>query len=236
MLYKHKFGIFYKDDNFNEIFSVRDSIQSLSANDEIICGSQKYAVNSILILSEPEQVNLAFEIIREKDKGVSAYHGKMEVRDFTGDSLMLSDVVLASDINLGDEETGTIQRGVYRILPNPTRTFSRENKPFIFYEIYNLQKGENNLTNFEQEITIRKKEDESSLSSVINSFLDVIGFDSKGNEISLSSNYSTIETDPQIYLQLDLNDYEPGEYVISVSIKDKISSRETNRIAKIVWL
>ena len=175
LFYKHKFGIFYKDTNFNDIFSIRDSISSLSINDEIISGSKKYAVNSILILSKPEQINLAFEIIREKIK-----------------------VFLHTAANFAYEKAGAIQRGNYKILPNPTDTFDNKDKPFIYHEIYNLKKDKNNLTSFEQEITVTEAEDNSELSDVINSFLDVIGFDSKGKEITLSSKYNTIENDPQI--------------------------------------
>jgi hypothetical protein len=116
------------------------------------------------------------------------------------------------------------------ILPNPTKYFNNKLPLYLYYEVYNLAKGQNNLTDFEQRITIQKKEE----GGIFSSFLDAIGIDKSGNKVSLSSNYQTQEKDPQMYLQLDMNSYEPGDYIINVSAKDKISGAETSSSAELI--
>lgn len=56
-------------------------------------------INTEKLVSPPDSGNLAFEIIRDKDKGVSSYHGKFKLRNFYSTSLEISDIVLASVVD-----------------------------------------------------------------------------------------------------------------------------------------
>ena len=55
------------------------------------------------------------------------------------------------------------------------------------------------------------------------------------SSIGITSKYQTKEKDSRIYLQLDINGYEPGNYILSVKIKDNISGKETEKISNLIW-
>ncbi|NJD21631.1 MAG: GWxTD domain-containing protein [Melioribacter sp.] len=217
-------ALFMFDGYFNKKFENKKTISFVKE-------SSNSVVNSLLMELAPQAGNLAFEMMRKKDKGVTAYHGKYNIKNFSGDELKISDVVLASQVEIDKEINGSIKRNNISVLPNPTRSFTKNDQLFLYFEIYNLAKNKNSTTDFEQKITIQKKEE----GGVVNSLLSVVGLDKEGNKVTLSSKYQTQEKDPQMYLQLDMNEYEPGEYVITVTVKDNVSGKEVSNQTEIKW-
>ncbi len=217
-------GLFMFDKNFNKQSEYRKTYDSGNFSSE-------YVVNYVEMTLSPQSGNLAFEMMRKKDKGVAAYHGKYNVKNFSSDKLNISDVVLASNVETEQNINGAFKRNNISILPNPTKSFSKNNQLYLYYEIYNLKLNTNNLTDFEQKITIQKKEE----SGVINSLLSVVGLDKEGKKIALTSKYQSQEKDPQMYLQLDMSRYEPGKYVVTVSIKDNATEKEVSSQTEINW-
>ncbi len=217
-----------------DVFMFDENLNKQQEIKEIIEGNVVYKdffVNSHQFRSNPQMGNLAFEMVRKKDKGVTAYHGKYTVKDYSGEELKMSDIVLASQVELEEEIKGGIKRDNIFVLPNPARAFSSDEKIFLYFEIYNLERNTNNTTDFEQRISIHKKEE----GGVLSSLLSVVGLDKKGEKVSLTSKYQTREKDPQMYLQLDMSKYEPGEYVLTVTIKDKVTGKEVSGGTEIKW-
>jgi len=217
-------GLFMFDNNFNKKY---ENKKTESLTDQ----SSDFVVNTLVMTLQPLSGNLAFEMERKKDKGVAAYHGKYIVKNYSGDEIKISDIVLASNVETDQTINGAIKRNNISILPNPTKSFGKSDQLFLYYEIYNLKQNTNSLTDFEQKITIQKKEE----GGVINSLLSVVGLDKEGKKVSLTSKYQTQERDPQMYLQLDMTKYEPGEYVITVTIKDTVNGKETSDQTEINW-
>ena len=153
----------------------------------------------------------------------------------------LSDIVLASKISSESKIDGRINRltssgSVYSILPNPTGIFSKDQEMYIYYEAYNLEKNENGFTDFEQTILLKKSDEEGvSIGKLFGSVLKFVGLKDKDQEVSLTTKYQTKDKDSQVYLQLDMSDYEPGNYLLTVRIKDKISGRVQESSAKLTW-
>ncbi len=217
-------GLIMLDKGFNKYYSYKNTITFPDI-------TENYSINSLKISSPPQYGNLAFEMIRKKDKGVTAYHGKYTVKDYSGEELKMSDVVLALQVETNQDIIGSIKRNNISVLPNPDRTFNKNEQLNIYFEIYNLTRNANNTTDFEQRISIQKKEE----GGVLGSLLGVVGLDKKGEKVSLTSKYQTQEKDPQMYLQLDMSKYEPGEYVLTVMIKDNINGKEVSGSTEIKW-
>ncbi len=229
------YGLFFFDKYMSSVFEKRDTLTEISTNPKIKFGKDStLVVNSIKAVIPPQEGNFSFETIRNNDKGVFSTRGKYTVKDFSKDYLQMSDIILASDIKSTDAAVTTIKRGEYNILPNPVKTFSKNIPMFIFFEVYNLQKDNSNLTNFEQQITIREKSGDTP-SDILNSLGDIIGFSDEGEEITLSSNYSTLESNQKINLELDMSDYDEGEYIIQVTIKDNVAGKETASSVNLTW-
>ena len=229
------YGVFLFDKYMNPIVELRDSLIKFDNSNSVkIDEENSYFVKSLYSSLPPKEGNFAFEVQRKNDKGIATNRAKLKVKRFPKSDVLLSDIVLASDVKIADASGTTIKRGEYNILPNPVATFSDDTPLFLYFEIYNLQKDSSSLTNFEQQITIQEKEEEG-LSGILNSFTDFIGIDSKGDKITLSSTYSTLESEPRIYLQLQMNDYDESEYIIGVIIKDNISGKEVTGTANLIW-
>ncbi|MFA7421096.1 MAG: GWxTD domain-containing protein [Melioribacteraceae bacterium] len=219
----YEVGLFFNDRNFNRKYEKKETISKIAVNEALYN-------NSLYMQAVPQSGNLAFEMMRKKDKGVAAYHGKFNVRSFKDAELQLSDLVFASQIELETKLVGSIQRKNISVVPNPTNQFSNSARLYLYYEIYNL-KARNSITDFEQIITLQKKGEDGVLGSV----LSVVGLEGKGNKVMLTSNYQTQEQDAQMYLQLDMGKYEPGSYQITVTIKDKYTGKTVSADSEIEW-
>ena len=172
-----------------------------------------------------------FEIIRNSDKGVSTHHGKFRMRNYNSTSLQMSDVVLASKVERNTTVAGWINRKDYSILPNPMGTFSKDQDLYIYYEVYNLAKGLKGLTDFEQIIILKKKGEEGiSIGQLVGSVLKFIGVQGDEQQVGLASKYQTNDKDSQIFLQLDMTDYDPGNYLLTVRIKDNITEKKAKKM------
>ena len=232
----YNLGIFFFDDYFNTIFDKKDSISHISKNFSVpVPGGKDMIVNSIGVQAKPDSGHFAFEIKRSSDQGVFSKHEKLKVEYFGAGKLGLSDIVLASNISVSEDIHLPLKRRGVEILPNPMRTFSAGDKPYIYFEIYNLELSKKSEAEFEQKITVRKKDERSSLAKVFNSVLNIVGIGSEIKKLTMSNHYKTATPDPQIYFQLDLNNYEPGDYYITAEITDKISGESASRSALLHW-
>lgn len=216
-------GIYLFDKNHNKMTEKISEFPPLYSN-------TKLTINNLMLSSVPREGNIAFEILRKKDNGTFTYHDLFKVKNYPEKDLSMSDLVMCFDVGRS-EYLPYIKRNDTYILPNPSNYFTQEMQLFIYYEINNLFLNTNNITDFEQKITIQKKEE----GGVINSLLSVVGLDKEGKKIALTSKYQSQEKDPQMYLQLDMSRYEPGKYVVTVSIKDNATEKEVSSQTEINW-
>ncbi len=232
---KHIYGLYFMDRNYNDIFSFKDSILAFSNEREIILNNDSLlAINSIEMNVKPDSGILAFEVIRGYDKGVAANHFSFKARNFNNNNLQLSDILLASHIGFNNSEEGSIKRKDINILPNPTKSFSKNGKVFLYFEIYNLNQNVNLQTDFSQNITVKNKNDKTGLEKAVNGVLSIFGINEKQKQLTISNNYQTHDPDPQMYLQLDMSNYDTGNYIITINIKDNISGKSVREETELV--
>ncbi|MEW6194233.1 MAG: GWxTD domain-containing protein [Bacteroidota bacterium] len=222
----HSAGLFFFDKNYYKIFENKKSFPFEQKKNKI--------VNTLHSSAVPDSGFISFEVLRNNDNGVHAFKEKFTVKNYSGSTLMLSDIVLADQISPDSNFVNGFERKDISLLPNPANSFGTNNLPYLYYEVYNLKKGENNLTDFEQEITIETAEEKSGFEEFLSSVGSIFGLGG-ADKITLTSNYKTLETDPQIFLQIDMNEYEPGNYKITLLVKDNLGGTETTRTALFYW-
>lgn len=232
---KHICGLFFMDKSYNDIYSFKDSISAFTSEREInINPDSIIVVNSIEMKVKPDSGILAFEVIRNYDKGVSSNHFNFKTRNFNSNNLMLSDILLASNINFDNTKACSIKRKNINILPNPVNSFTKNDKVYLYYELYNLNQNVNLETNFSQNITVKNKNDESGLGKALSGVLSIFGLNENQKQLTISNNYQTHDPDPQMYLQLDMSNYNPGNYIITINIKDNISGKSAKEETELV--
>lgn len=73
------------------------------------------------------------------------------------------------------------------------------------------------------------------ISKTFSPVLKFVGIDNEEKFVVITSNYHTKDKDSQIYLQLDMSGYEPGNYILTIKIKDNVSEKETEQNTKLIW-
>lgn len=231
----HEAGIFFFDKYFEPVFTRRFIQHPIDYNNSIEVDSARYNVNSLYARSKPDSGKISFEIIRTLDNAVATDQKGYVVRNFDNRNLELSDIVLASDIQANNAKNYPITRQNITILPNPTGTFNKDHQIYLYYEVYNLSNTGQGTTDFNQDIILQKKEEKGLLGKIFSPVLKTVGLDNQQKQVSLTSNYQTKDRNSHVYLQLDMSNYEPGNYVLTIRIKDNISGKETEQNTELSW-
>lgn len=215
----HKYGIFfYKDDSPIETKKLNRLLDLNYKRDLNLSLHEKYKVNSLQTDLPSDSGTLAFELIRDIDQGVFANRTKIRIKEFDKTELSMSDIILASDIDKNDDLA--IKRKDLKILPNPLNMFTSINQIFIYYEVYNLNSDKSGTSTFEQRIKISKIDEENDIGDILNSVLGFIGLSEAEDQITLSTKYQSYEKNAQVYLQVDMNKYDKGDYNLVVEVED----------------
>jgi GWxTD domain-containing protein len=228
-LYNHEWGLFFFDSLYNPIVKLKKDVPWLPVSHKIkTSGDSSLLVNSLKMTVYPDTGMLAFEIIRNSDKGVSSNHFNFKVKKFKPYKLGISDLILASKIEKNNSSMASIIRGNIDLLPNPANTFSAIEPLYLYYELYNLKLDENGFNNYEQKLVIKRVDHSSSFSKTVNSLLNIVGMGKKEEEVIVTTNYQTEGKDPQMYFKVEMNDYKPGNYIIKIIVKDNLSGKEVS--------
>lgn len=224
----YKIGFFFFDKKYYE--KSRKTIDiPVNRNDE--------SIKNLFVTLQPDSGYVAFEMIRDIDKGTFSSHRNFTVKKFSNTGLDISDLLIAGDVSLDKKGAEYFKRSDIYIKPYVQNEFEKREPIYLYYEIYNLEKDNQGLTDFEQSLIIsdNSAEQKSGLSKLFSSITNFLGITSE-QKITLKSNYKTLEANPQIYFQLDLNNFDPGEYQIKIVIKDNLSGNEMEIDRLIKWL
>ena len=223
----YRIGFFHLDKEYQENFRTTQDI-SVNRNDRL--------PKNLLVTLQPDSGYIAFEMIRNIDNGTFSSHMNFIIKKFSNNFFDMSDLLIANDISTELKTDGYFRRNEIYIKPHIENNFTKTDPLFLYYEIYNLEKDSEGLTNFEQSLIISEysEGEKTGLSNFFSSIINFLGLTSD-QKITLKSNYKTLEKNPQIYFQLDLNNFEPGEYLIKIVIKDNLRGNEKEIEKKIIW-
>lgn len=227
---KYETGIFVFDDDFNTLFEKRSNYNKERVERILAYKSNVDKVDNIKFDMPSDSVSLAFEIRKLSDSSFYSYHALIEGPNFSTKSLDVSDLMIATAVDMNKEIPGAIKRKDIYVVPKVKLKFRNDETIYLYYEAYNLLKRKDGLTDFEQVVTIKENsenESENGLEKFLNGIKDFL-FGSK-SKISLSASYRTKETDSQQYMQIDFSRLPAGIYDLILEVKDKISGQMTER-------
>jgi len=234
--FAHKYGLFFRSNQTDLQQKRIKSINELTPNRKLKLGlNNEVHINSIMFEAKPDTGQLAFEIIMKQDNAISTNHFDFKIKKFKEDELDISDIILAARVDNSSTKYTSIKRRDLSILPNPLQTFYNTNDIYIYYEIYNLTLDDNNSANFEQRITISKPSEETGIGNVLNSVLGFFGLGDEDDKVTLATNYQSFDRNTQVFLQLDMGNYEKGNYIIRIIIEDKLSDNIVSEETLLRW-
>jgi hypothetical protein len=151
---------------------------------------------------------------------------------FPADSLSISDILLGDQIRLLSVEPST--RSHFDITPNAGREFVRNQRLWLYYELYGLETDPEGYASFDVALAIKVKaldrEGTPNLLQMLGLLADTWGFSIVGDdriELRFSREIDMTESDRAAeYHSVDLVDAPPGQYEIILQIWDRIAERK----------
>ncbi len=168
------------------------------------------------------EVSLEFETASGQTSAVQ--RREVDVPDFSGPRLQLSDVLLAYYVEEADRaEPGRVFRDGVSIQPAPWGVFGAGDPIYLYIEAYGLGL-QNDQSDYEVEASIRPKDTSRGLRRLARRL-----FGRQRAAVSSAFEAQGSTADEPIYLFLDATGQEPGLYTLTVTIRDRVTGAEADR-------
>lgn len=152
---------------------------------------------------------------------------KIDIRTFPDAQLAMSDILLANDI--AERRAPIYGIGKFRVIPNIYRSFKPDSIISVYFEIYNLQKSPQGLTDYTVEAIIRNPENQqSALLKFFRNMGEMLGNRRlPAGEISTIYRYRSQAANVPVSLSFTLDESIPGSYHLTLRCHDKVRNSET---------
>ena len=207
------------DSRFNQKLDLHLNHDSLQIIDNFV-------INKLTFRHDAGLVPYSFEIINKTLEMNFVDRREMIIPDFTSDSLLISDILVANQIIPATEAHRWKRNGLY-ILPNILQLFESNDTLAVYFEIYNLIADENGYVQYRVENAISKKEAGGILRSI---------FGKQTSKLSIVNEYTGQQTTDYVVQSIHLNNLDAGEYDFEIIVYDDIAKEETRRATKILLL
>jgi len=182
-------------------------------------------VDTQLMASPPGTHDLSVEFETASGATVAVQRREVTIPNFETDQLAVSDVMLAYNIEdvFGEEDDASgsdVIRNGLAITPAPWSVFSPQRPIYIYFEMYNLEKGADGQTRYEVEAILAPKENSKGVRGLLNR----LGNRKRGVSVSLPPGSSS-ESDENQYLVLDATTMDTGLYTLTLEVRDLITGR-----------
>jgi hypothetical protein len=165
---------------------------------------------------------------------LGVYRGSTKVPDYTGDSLITSDIIISGPIPTGLKSQKFNKDGI-TYQPHMFYGFEPGEETGLYFEIYNLAVSAEGRTNFRITCNLEPEETQGTpvISEVAGLFRSLFN-DSEG-KLGTSFDYGGKSADEKIYLNFRLPDnISKGQYSLILRITDIEGSAEASRTTSLL--
>lgn len=175
---------------------------------------------------DPKEYKLGFHVRPQTTDFLGGFSNvQIKIPDYSFSSLAMSDIELAARIEPSQGKGMFVKNGLL-ILPNPSKSFSRDNFVHIYFEIYNLIRDSQGKTAFTIEYIVSKLDKKSSNP-----------FDRRKRDrssVSFSANRQGDDEFSAEFLAIDVKKLKKGDVVLSIRITDKNSKQSVIKESQFV--
>jgi len=155
----------------------------------------------------------------------------IRIRDYSGRSLAMSDVVLASTDSLGRYEGNLLDEGV-AYMPQPGGVFDLERPLIVYFEVYNLAQDTEGVSIYDLTYEVFPEPKSRLFPEQIEASVEELPVTGRRTPaVSLTSTYRSLRPDVMHNMALSMEGHAEDFYRLRVSIRDSLSgilvSRET---------
>ena len=172
-------------------------------------------------------MNLEFK--SENSNSVGLYYNDLQLKNFNGSDLMMSDIQFSVDIQPSSVKDQFTKNGL-RIIPHVSEFAYKKALLFVYFEIYNLKQNKDGDVRYKVEYIISRKGVESIEEITKTDTLKIKLPESLGkgkNYIAVSEDRTKKEKNTFDYLSFNLSTLSAGRYFFTVRILDKESGAST---------
>lgn len=218
-------GTFVVAENRDMLVERRRTIYGLPTSQVVQFDESNLWVDTQMMSTPPGHHEVSVEFETSGGSTVAVQRREVDIHDFSGSQLSMSDILLAYRIEETDNGKPIVATDIFRnnlsIQPAPWTVFALDQPMYIYFEVYNLTLGSDAQARYEVEATLTPKDSGSGVGKLLRGlFGGSKGGVSTGVPISVSST-----TDGQ-YLILDALNQETGLFILKVKIKDTVSGKE----------
>lgn len=207
------------DPDFDEVFQYRlSSSIYLPSLQNVEFGNFVFQ-NQFSATEGDYQVQLLVETDNPKRTGL--YKNECPIRNFKSDRLMLSDVLIASEVGpVESDTTRQFIRNGLRIIPHPFYSVLKKRPLYIYYEIYNLNYDSDGMANYEVQYTVKTIKADKSLASKAFGWIGSLVGGKEERSLSISQKHTADQMNIFEYIGFDLENLEPGINRLKVTVTD----------------
>ncbi len=181
-----------------------------AANQEFQGAAFTLAAN---LSAPPGTFTAAVEMQDEATRRVGVYKKPVNLSDYSGSELLVSDLKLSTGITPASDPGPFVRKGL-NIVPNPGRLYLRGRLVYVYYEVYNLAIDDAGRTSYETLYEITPM----GMPALRNRFARPPG--DMQTVMSFFEGEGTSAEEGE-YTALDTTDLEAGEYVLTVTLTDR---------------
>lgn len=175
--------------------------------------------------AEPGQYMLSTILIDPRSGQRAMTDEEIQLPDYTGSGLMVSDILLAASIReVPRAPEGLFVRDGLEVLPLPGPVVRREEPFFIYFEVYNLARDRIGATDYEIAYSVAETPGAVSLpKTLIRGLRTLIGQEEGRAVLTSFVEGSGISRDLSTHLEVDVSRLEPGDYTLTLAVTDRLS-------------
>ncbi|MDQ7052463.1 MAG: tetratricopeptide repeat protein [candidate division KSB1 bacterium] len=179
----------------------------------------------------PGDYRVSLHVRPEGTRWLGGYQFDLTVPDYHAPTLAVSDLQLAYQINAAPGEKSKFKKGDLQVVVNPSRSFSRQQPVYAYFEIYHLQPGDDGVARYRIEYTMKL------LKSRKRGLKKVFGFLGGGGKssISLSTDREHPGETAIEWVSFDVSQLQPGKYRMILQIRDLTSGRTVEQSSEL-WV
>ena len=213
----HLFSAFY-DANWQEIVKTeRDKIIPVPVSAE---EWKKGTAVLVERFSLPvDSVHFEFQVADGKDKERTLAKGTMEVRDYGGDKLKMSDILCCGPIKISDKAT-TYRKGAVVYEPHMFYPYRSGSLIGLYFEVYNLRKKPDNTCQAQITCYLKSVDPNTGLYDLHSAvrFVNLLG--KLTADATSSFIYTGESQDQPFYLNIDIGKRKKGNYQLTIIAQD----------------
>ena len=153
------------------------------------------------------------------------YRQQVDVDPYGEERLQISDLELAWRV-VAANGTGEFVKGELTVVPMPSRTYTKGQSVFVYYEIYNLDKDAFGQTNYKVSYAITSRDIPGRKGNIAHLFRWGTG---KREELAVTYEQMGASAQEEEYVELALDEQTPGRYSLKVSIDDANSGEKVEK-------